>query len=132
VTGVTSLKDRICNYILEREHVSFIELEREFPEIRGDANKGRQNLAWEHDNLILWTGLSDEAIDVMRALIGEGRIHMWVAGKFTYLLDGGGLDLPKATRFQAYEKPYWLPVTFHKRPPTDAEMMEIAQSFDIG
>lgn len=68
-------------------------------------------------NLILWTGMSKDAIDVMAELIREKQIEVRPGNWFAYLLDGAVLVLPI---FRAKEQPpefnpsspHWLPVYF--------------------
>lgn len=69
-------------------------------------------------NLIIWTGMSKDAIDVMAELIREKRIDVRPGHWFSYLLDGAIIVLPI---FKAKEQPlefnppspHWLPVYFN-------------------
>lgn len=58
--------------------------------------------------LILWSGMSEEAIEAMRELHRERKFHSSFATIFDYLYDGGFLNLPIANSVRPYKRPRWL------------------------
>ncbi len=100
--------EEVYNFIREMEHVSFIELKRRFPEFVGEHDA----LMPGYQNVVLWTGLSEEAGEVVSSLLASGRVAFKDATWLTYMLDGGGLSLPIAKNLRSYKKPHWLPVAF--------------------
>lgn len=107
----SELKGRIADYVRTRGHVSFVELQREFPEAKGDFDYGMPS-----HNLIIWPGLSEHFITAIQELVREQRTFLWPATAFTYMLDGMRLKLPVAKSARRYTKPRWLPVVLHNQP----------------
>ncbi len=108
ITIASSLAEEACAYILERGHVTFVELLERFPEMRGD-----ETFACQSENVVLWMGVSQQCFDALSQLMKSKRIHLWPANTLTYLIDGGALKLPLAKSDRPYKTPHWLPVTFH-------------------
>jgi hypothetical protein len=61
-------------------------------------------------NLIIWMGVSEEFSEALRC--AQDRIVMCQADFFTYLIDGGIIDLPRAKSVREYKQLHWLPVVF--------------------
>jgi hypothetical protein len=116
VEAGSELKNRIAKYIHGRGHVSFVELEQEFPEAKGDFEYGMPG-----HNLIIWPGLSEQFVVAIQELVREQRTFLWPATAFTYMLDGIGLRLPVAKTARHYTKPHWLPVVLHHQPLPEAK-----------
>ena len=106
------------------EHVTFIELLKGLPYLRGEWT-----IYFGDDEKILWVGVSQECIDGLGQLSAEGKIYQWLCSPIVYLADGGGLDLPLLKGPQKYKRPHWMPVTFALRPPTEAQLRSITQDF---
>jgi hypothetical protein len=69
-------------------------------------------------NVVIWTGMSKDAIDVMAELIRDKRIDIMPAHWLAYLIDGAIIVLPIfkcGDRPPEYNppQPHWLPVYFN-------------------
>jgi hypothetical protein len=67
-------------------------------------------------SLILWDGISREAIKVLRAMRREKLFHYRLAPASRYALEGRLVPLPQAEAFEKYVGRRWLPVTLHLGP----------------
>ena len=103
------LKEKILDHVMNRNHVSFAEL-MDFPNF--DGNKEWILTTPKASNLVLWTHMSNEAIDAIDELIEEKKIVMRPACKLTYLVDGAGLKYPIMKSIRHYKTPRWMPVCF--------------------
>lgn len=115
LTPVTTeqLDDMVLEFIRQRDFVSFVELTRFLePYI---PTKGLWGVsADERQNVLAWSGMSDEYSALVDRLRKSRRIETWTCSSLlVYIVDGGMLDLPRATQFgtKSYKKPHWLPVT---------------------
>jgi hypothetical protein len=105
-----TLRDRVLAYVLQTDHVSFAELGNHFEGFRGGDFQLQKG-----ENIILWAGLSQEAVNVMGDLLDSGAIEPHPASILVYLIDGCSLTLPLVKQARKYKTPHWLPVTL--RPP---------------
>lgn len=113
----SELADTIENYVRERGHVTFVELENEFPRIKGEIS-----MSYRYENVILWSSVNETFVDTLNSLLRTKRIFMWPAvNALCYVLDGRTLALPQAKTIRPYKKPHWLKVTFHHRAPQLAD-----------
>lgn len=112
------VKQKIKEYIWENNHVSYVELEEYMSEIGYDYKGEYAILSEKSNHVIFWTGWSRDALNIMNELGEEGAIHKEPTQFFTYLLDGGGLNLPIVKTYREYKKDHWLPVVFCKGPET--------------
>jgi hypothetical protein len=87
--------------------VSFVELAREVPGFEGDLQ-----LRLPQKNWVLWSGLSQEAVDALKELMDDNLITQTPCQPITYMVDGGWLDLPLVKTARSYKKPHWIPVTY--------------------
>jgi hypothetical protein len=111
-TEADALAERIDRFVRERGHVTFVELERTFPEIKGDLA-----ITFRYENVILWNGVNALFNDAVNELIAAKRVFMWPAvGSICYIIDGKVLTLPEARSIRPYKQPHWLKVTLHYRP----------------
>lgn len=108
------VKQKIKEYIWKNNHVSYVEIERFMDEIGYDYHGDYTILSEKSDHVVFWCGWSQDAIDVMNELGTEGVIHKEPTQFLTYLLDGGGLDMPIVKTFREYKRDHWLPVVFCK------------------
>ncbi len=88
-----------------------------FAELFGiEGFAGEMNMFWEPQNasnIIIWSGVSQEAADAFNDLIGSKAIEMRPTQFLTYLVDGRTLTLPLAKQLRHYKSPHWLPVAFY-------------------
>lgn len=90
-----------------RPGLSFAEIEREVPGFKGDLAL----VFGKHDNVVLWTQVSDAGIEALGELLKAAQIEFHPCELLVYLVDGAVPQLPLAKRVKAYAKPHWLPVT---------------------
>lgn len=102
-----TIKEQIYKKIKDLGQVSFINLE----EIEGF--KGEFSLEIKNNKIVLWSGLSQEAIDSILELEKEKKIEASATTRFVYAIDGGGLNLPIVKSKRKYLKPHWLPVVYN-------------------
>ncbi|MGY3584339.1 hypothetical protein ACVIGB_006603 [Bradyrhizobium sp. USDA 4341] len=109
-----SLKDQILESVLTHDWVSFAELSR----IPGfvDLENGWAKLHPEFENMILWSGISDEGCAALDELREEGKIHWEVGNPFSYMIDGARMPMPLAKSARNYKTPHWLPVFYRPGP----------------
>ena len=102
------MKEKLLTLIKKNGDASFAGILQHYPEAKGDM----EMIFEEYENLILWRGLTNEAILSIVALLDEGQIHMNVVTPLVYLIDGLPANLPTAKSIRSYKKPHWLPVVF--------------------
>ena len=102
------MKQRIYDCVKQRGSVSFAELQT----LLGDEIKGEYSLTVNgNPNLILWTGVSKEFVDLMNDSINRGIYKISKAHILSYVIDGKFLKYPIAKRPQhKYKTIHWLPV----------------------
>lgn len=105
-----SLKERVYKFI--KSHgggISFVELRRAFPEFSGDKDFGLIK-----QNIVFWSGISEEFVEALQGLIKEKRITVMPTTTLVYVMDGSLLGLPIAKRPKhKYKSSRWLPVVFN-------------------
>lgn len=107
----TEAISEIVEYIAEYGHTSFAEMLR-IIESHDINREGDTCLSLpEYPNIILWAGLSDEAADVLDAVMMTPGMVRKPSSQLVYLIDGLLLRMPIAKRIHAYKKPHWLPIT---------------------
>jgi hypothetical protein len=106
------VKEQIFELIQRRDHVTFAERAQAIPGFRGDY------MMEILPNVVLWAGLSAEAIDAIDELRVGKRIAVEPASVLTYLADGAALKFPVAKSLpkEGFKKPRWLPVCFRVSP----------------
>ena len=115
MTDIT-LEERVVAFITERGGgVSFVELEREFPE-EFDGQEHAMSLM-DYENIMLWQPVSLAMADALTSASNNGRIVMKPASEFVYFLDGKVFRLPIARKARHYKRARWLPVTFSLAEP---------------
>ncbi len=111
-----TLEDRVVTFITERGGgVSFVELEREFPE-EFEGQEHAMSLM-DYENIMLWQPVSLAMAGALNSASNNGRIVIKPASEFVYFLDGKVFKLPIARKARHYKKPRWLPVTFSPAQP---------------
>ncbi|SRR4051812_3212856 len=97
---------------LKRDNVTFAELH----EI--DGFSGEFEICINIDtvaNIILWSGMSQEAVDAIETIRQEGEYDLVPTPILTYLIDGRCLSYPLAKSRRRYKKPHWLPCVFRHK-----------------
>jgi len=99
------LRQRILEVLQANEEVSFARLAG-LPGFAGD----RDLVAPDFANLVIWRGLSAEAMDEMQELEKSEVIRFSRTDAERYAEDGFSSALPVAQRVSRYRAPHWLPV----------------------
>ncbi|HZW75237.1 MAG TPA: hypothetical protein VFF43_16950, partial [Caldimonas sp.] len=100
-----TLIERLRALLRADNYISFAELDQL------DGFCGDQTLTLDgYPNLVVWTGISRQAVDDLATLLERGECRLGLASPFTYLIDGKALNLPIAKRLIHYKKPRWLRV----------------------
>jgi hypothetical protein len=97
---------------LKRNHVTFAELSRL------EGFWGPLDLLINHEkasNVVIWSGMSQEAVDALWVIQQEGEYEMVPTTALTYLIDGVTLNLPIAKSARHYKKPRWAPTVLRKK-----------------
>ncbi len=107
-----TIVDDAYEYIRRQKHVTFVELGR-FLERQGIEHKGDKEITYGHEQVVLWTGMSDAFVDLTKAL--RPRTDITPTSFLVYLIDGSWPRYPLAKRIpkSGYKKPHWCPVTFN-------------------
>ena len=101
------MKEKIKEFVLRMNHVSFAELTRAIP---GSADE--RSLHGDNDSLIIWEGISVEFSEAIEQLLCDGEIAMTPCDPMVYFMDRGPIPkLPVAKKIKEYPKAHWLPVT---------------------
>ena len=105
-----NLKERVYKFIQSYGvEVSFVELRNAFSEFAGD-----KDFVLSDRNIILWTGINEQFVKVLRELIRDKKITIVPTSPLVYTIDGTALRLPIAKRPKhKYKRPRWLPVAFN-------------------
>ncbi len=105
---MNSLRDRLRDYILENDSVTFAELANRFGDEVHDKNEIALAIC-KRDNIILWQGLTQEAFDAIVELERDKIIEMRPSTFLAYLMDGQVLKMPLVKQNRDYKTPHWLP-----------------------
>jgi hypothetical protein len=96
---------------LKKDHVSFAELTR-IPGFNGNLTLVSKIIP----NVIFWSGLSEEACDVLDQLQDAGEYHLHGCSMLVYFADGSALKMPIAKKKVQYKTPHWLPCVLKRGP----------------
>lgn len=115
------MKNKIMGFIRTRGNgVSFVELEDHISGFKGDFEYGDFD-----QNLLYWSGISEEAISAIQDLVRDGRLTMKRTDFLVYLIDGKILKMPIAKSIRAYKRLRWLPILFYtNEKPTRHEIRQ--------
>ena len=102
---ISELRRRILEVLQANEEVSFAQLAG-LPGFAGDKNLVAPDFA----NLVIWSGLSAEAVDEMEDLEESEVIRFSRTDADRYAEDGYTPVLPVAQRISKFRTPHWLPV----------------------
>ena len=101
----SELRQRILAVLQANEEVSFAQLSG-LPGFAGDQDLVAPDFA----NLVIWRGLSAEAMDEMQALEESEVVRFSRTDADRYAEDGYTPVLPVAQRISKFRTPHWLPV----------------------
>lgn len=102
------MKEKILTFIKKMNgHVSFVELQNEFPEIKGNELFGQESF-----NLLFWPNVTMEFIEAINTLIKENKLKFAPCEPLLYTGDGVFLDFPIAKEFKKYASIRWYPMVF--------------------
>lgn len=102
------MRDAILKMLADRPGASFAELCRDLPGFAGEFA-----MPSKFENVVLWDGVSGEAIDTLAELNRQRKVHYQVTTVMTYMLDGAVPGISVAKKLRAYKSLRWLPVTVH-------------------
>lgn len=105
-----SLKEKLYLFIENTGNVSFADI-LEIKGTKGDCNFELKDEGYS--NVLLWQGLTKEAIDGLTGLVNEGKIAFKPTTLLVYLMDGRYLNLPMAEKKEHYKELRWLPVVMN-------------------
>ena len=95
----------------KKGHVSFAELHQNIEGFKGDLTM--QVESDTASNIVIWTGMSQEAILAVKSLMDDKLICYDSCAPFIYMVDGIIPDYPIATREMHYKNPRWAPVVIN-------------------
>jgi hypothetical protein len=98
----------ILGFLRQHPSCTLAELVREVPGCAGDCTMGTA-----FRNLILWKGISREAVDALFALEKSGALRFEHTTLHSYGQEGRELGLPYAMKLRDFDTPHWLPVLIH-------------------
>jgi hypothetical protein len=123
-----TLKDSVLDMIMERDHVSFAEI--------NGIEGARGEFAFypgPFPNCILWPYCSEALVKALGELLNEKKIHVKIASSvLVYGVDGllpKGLPLAKSMR--DYKQPHWLPVVFTKDGPLVKSKQKVKEKHGV-
>ncbi|MHC3122629.1 MULTISPECIES: hypothetical protein [Acinetobacter] len=102
------MKEKILNFIKNMHgNVSFVELQNEFPEIKGSEHFGQESF-----NLLFWPNVTIDFIEAINSLIHDNKIMFSPCEPILYTGDGVIVDFPVAKEFQKHTSMHWYPMVF--------------------
>lgn len=107
----SNIKNIIRDYVYENDMTSFVEIERIFDKHGFDFKGDLSMRSSVKSQAVFWDGWNDDAITLIHELMADRTIIMDVCQPITYLIDGGGLNLP-IPKSSNFKKPHWIPVAF--------------------
>lgn len=115
--GLPTLKERVTEYVQNRDYVSFVELKQFITsDPEGFPVEGPMAMhVPERPNSIIWVNMSEEFTELMAEMLAAHQIYIHGASWMIYLIDGGMPTMPIAKRpnkAKDYTKEHWLPVCF--------------------
>lgn len=94
-------------------NVSFAQLKKAFPDAVGGGNLALYPST--HENLIIWVGLKQEAIEALCWLLCNGLLEVKSTSPLTYYIDGEVPLMPVAKSARHYKTPHWIPVVLNTK-----------------
>jgi len=119
------LEQEILRLIKDLDYVSFAEMSRHIPGFKGDCEMfltGSHKAAFSNGSIVLWSGLSKEAIAAINSLVRHRKIRgVPAAARLVYMADGTMLRYPLVKRAGVYKTPHWLPMVYRLGPAPAAK-----------
>ena len=106
------LKELIFEYVKERGHVTYVEIEELFEKYGFDYKGYLAQSIRQNPKVFFWIGWNDEAIDLLWELEAEEKIHKVPSSVLFYLVNGYIPELPVIKSKRIYKKEHWCPVAF--------------------
>lgn len=104
---MSAMKAAILALVEELGGVSFVDLGRRIEGFNGD-----REYYLADTEIVIWGGMSPEAIESLNALMDEKKIVPKDSNLLVYLIDGQTLRLPLAKGKRKYKTPHWAPIVF--------------------
>ena len=112
-----TLAEDVVTFITRRPGASMAEI----MQLAGDEGEGIGTYGFKDLNVVIWTGMSEELVIVMRDSQANKLAHIHpspqtLAGvPMVYFMDGEWLNMPLAKKLpkNRYAKPHWFPVVFY-------------------
>jgi hypothetical protein len=108
--STSPLAGLILDALVESPRITFAQLARRVPGFAGGVAMGSA-----FANLILWRGISEEAVKALYLLEKLKRIRLEPATAEEYGDDARVVGLPVASEPAHYPAPHWLPVAVEAR-----------------
>lgn len=103
-----AMKDQIIEVVRNLNgSVSFVELSNQVEGFKGDYE-----MRLPEHNVVLWSGMSEAAIQAISELRRTNRLIAVPASWLTYAVDGMMLKYPIAKSKRKYKTPRWVPMAF--------------------
>jgi len=107
------MEERLIEFC-QRDHVSFVELKENFPELFG----GEIAICLpNYPNLIVWQGFTKEGADLILRLVNEKKLFLLPSSPLIYAIDGALIKMPLARGIRNYKNPHWIPMVLCIHPP---------------
>ncbi len=98
------------------KQLNFVDIEHFFAKHDFDYKGELEMFFGKFEDIILWTGWNQAAIDVLKELLDSKKIEIAEmsvnAACMCYIQDGKVQKYPIVKRIYQYKKPHWLPVFF--------------------
>lgn len=102
------MRNEILQFVKDHPRATFVMLEREFNGFKGDRSLSTAR----HPEVLYWDGMSEAAVQAIKALLRSNKIHFKESTAGVYKMDGRALDLPVTTGENTdVSEPHWFPVT---------------------
>jgi hypothetical protein len=110
--SLDGLVARMAEYVAANDHISFVELERNFPIGGGEC----AFCIGKRGNQVLWCGLTDRGVDAVVQLLTHHAVF-FPSEVMVYAIDGGMLGYPVGVKPPKgdYKDPHWIPVVIRPR-----------------
>lgn len=122
------LNAAVVEYLRRCEAAPFPTLQDDFAPFLETA--GDQGLALRADpNVVLWSGMSQELVELLSTLISQRRIYVHPAASDTYKTLGKALKLPVVEELDESKqaRPVWMPAAMNLLPATGGSASRFAR-----
>jgi len=110
------MKEIILDYINKNDSASYAEVEWLFQQNGYDYQGNIVACSELCEHVVFWDGWKQEAFDLMKELLHEGKVHREPAHPLRYLVDGASMKIPIVKRGIQYKTDHWAPAVFVKGP----------------